>query len=243
MQKEVETNRDFFNRTAPVFLANYRSSPQFKERLLVWQQAIERVLPHLPDNAICLDLGCGDGTYGRMLARQGIRTICIDQSEAMLEMARGLDLEKGTGSGAEYEQASIPLPSELEQRYAGQIDLILCSSVLEYVADYQGALAQCARLLKSNGKLLLSLPNRQSLYRAWERAAQGLCSTKDTYLRQQLHQFSLRDMKKRLEEMGLNPVGDTYFGLPAQAYSERVFGRYRGAWLATMFLVIAAKRR
>jgi len=238
---KAETTGEYFDRTAQVFAAKYRESLNFRERLAVWQDAVEKVVPGLPDGALCLDIGCGDGVFGRMLARRGIRTIGIDQSEAMLAMARAMDLEEGGASPTAYEASVVPLPPELERRYAGAADLIVCSSVLEYIADYEAALMQFFRLLKPQGVLLLSLPNRQSLYRAGERGLRGLLSLKDSYLRHQRHQFSFHETGRLLESLGHKVLDATFFSLPVQAISGRLFPRYRGPWLATMFLITVEK--
>lgn len=232
---------EYFDRTADSFGRNYRMRPDFRERREVWERAIADSLGPPAGGGICLDLGCGEGTLSRSIAARGIQVIGIDRSEKMLSLARHLAEEAGVGRLAQYLCASLPLPDDIADRYAGRAGLILCSSVLEYVPDYQHVLAQCFRLLNPGGRLLLSVPNRGSLYRAVERAGRSLFSLGGSYLRHQRHQFNLSDLEELLGRLGYRVSARTYFALPLPRISEKVFGRYRGRWLATMMLVTADK--
>ena len=105
--KKPESVTDHFNRMAPTFVTNYSISPDFKERLEVWRRAIETSAAQIPGNALCLDMGCGDGSISRQVAACGIRTIGFDQSKSMLELARRRSVEEGVESRSEYALASL----------------------------------------------------------------------------------------------------------------------------------------
>jgi 2-polyprenyl-6-hydroxyphenyl methylase/3-demethylubiquinone-9 3-methyltransferase len=241
MMKKPESVTDHFNRMAPTFVTNYSISPDFKERLEVWRRAIENSVAQMPGKSLCLDMGCGDGSISRQVAARGIRTIGFDQSHAMLELARRRAVEEGVGSRAEYVLASLPLSEELTKTYESSAGLIICSSVMEYVDDYETALRQFHSLLKPGGVLLLSLPNRLSLYRIFERTLRRFLASQDSYLRHQRHQFDPGLVKPLLAEFGYSVIEEEYFSLPLQRLSEKFFHSYRGQWMATMFLVTAEK--
>jgi 2-polyprenyl-6-hydroxyphenyl methylase/3-demethylubiquinone-9 3-methyltransferase len=232
---------EYFDRTAESFGRNYRTKSDFRERQEVWERAVAGSLDRLAGGAICLDLGCGDGTLSRPVAAKGIQTVGIDQSEKMLSAARRAAAEAGIGGCTLYLRASLPLPVDIEASFAGRAGLILCSSVLEYVPDHGQVLAQCFRLLKPGGRLLLSVPNRGSVYRIVERTCRSLFPLEGSYLRHQRHQFNVSDLEAVLGRLGYRVSGHTFFALPLPRVSEKVFGRYRGRWLATMALVAADK--
>jgi 2-polyprenyl-3-methyl-5-hydroxy-6-metoxy-1,4-benzoquinol methylase len=196
---EVE---EHFNQAAEQFTQNYHAKADFHERQHLWQRVIDESLDRLADGGICLDLGCGDGTLSRSVAAKGIQTVGIDQSDKMLSLARRRAGEAGVGQWGTYLHASLPLPVELETRYTGKAGLILCSSVLEYVMDYEKVLAQFFHLLKPGGRLILSVPNRSSVYRVMQRICRFLLPLRSSYLRHQRHQFNASDLEVLLEHLG-----------------------------------------
>ena len=240
---KLETVTDHFNRMAPTFVTNYSNSPDFKERLEVWRRTIEKHVKCMQGGALCLDMGCGDGSISRQVAAGGVHIVGFDQSETMLVLARHRADEEGVGSCAEYVLASLPLPEELVKAYADSAGLIICSSVVEYVDDYETVLRQFYAMLKPGGVLLLSLPNRLSVYRIFERTLRRFLTLKDSYLQHQRHQFDTGRVKRLLAEIEYRVVEEEYFSLPLQRFSEKFFRSYRDQWTATMFLVTAQKDR
>ncbi len=94
------------------------------------------------------DLGCGTGSFTRELARSGAHVIGVDQSAAMLRVARRStqDLEN-----VELHQASLEdLPIA-----DGACDLALLVLVLSYVAEVDPVLREAHRVLAPGGRLLV----------------------------------------------------------------------------------------
>ena len=240
---EQESVRDHFNRTAPRFIINYSNSPDFKERLKVWRRAIENSVGQMPDKSLCLDMGCGDGSISRQVATRGIRIVGFDQSETMLALARRRAVEEGVGSQTEYLLTSLPLSEEFTKAYEDSAGLIICSSVMEYVDDYETVLRQFHSLLKPGGVLLLSLPNCLSVYRIFERLLQRLSVRENSYLQHQRHQFDPDRVRSLLTRLEYHVIDEELFSLPLQRFLGKFLHSYRGCWLATMFLVIAQKDR
>lgn len=232
---------EHFDQAAEQFGQNYHAKADFHERQQIWQRVIGESLDRLANGGICLDLGCGDGTLSRSVAAKGFQTVGIDQSDKMLSLARRRAGEAGVGQWGTYLHASLPLPVELETCYKGKAGLIMCSSVLEYVMDYEKVLAQFFRLLKPGGRLILSVPNRSSVYRVMQRICRFLLPLRSSYLRHQRHQFNASELEVLLEHLGYRISRRTFFALPLQRVSEKAFGRYRGQLLATMVLVVAEK--
>jgi 2-polyprenyl-3-methyl-5-hydroxy-6-metoxy-1,4-benzoquinol methylase len=191
---------------------------------------------------LCLDLGCGDGSLSRFLAEKRFKTVGIDQSEAMLSIARRKAVENGIEGYAEYIRASLPLSGDLEGRYLNSAHVILCSSVLEYLANPEDVLCRFDRLLAPGGILLISFPNRFSFYRVCEQALSGILNHTDSYVRHQRHPLTLPHVKQVLNRIGFTMIDETFFALPFQRYTEWLFGSRRGNRVATMVLLVAKKR-
>jgi SAM-dependent methyltransferase len=97
-----------------------------------------------------LDAGCGEGYGASLLSR------CTD-------LVLGVDYDRATVTHAAvtYPEArfvrsnlaALPLAS-------ASIDTVVCLQVIEHLWDHQQFLAECRRVLRPEGRLLLSTPNR-----------------------------------------------------------------------------------
>lgn len=102
-----------------------------------------------------LDLGCGGGLLCEGMAARGARVTGVDSSAELIEAARGhaqqanLPVEYIHGSSAELLAGGGPC-----------FDLITCLEMLEHVPDPGAVVADCRRLLKPGGDLILSTLNR-----------------------------------------------------------------------------------
>jgi SAM-dependent methyltransferase len=90
-----------------------------------------------------LEVGCGDGEFAERMAR-GLRAsvVAIDQSERMVELARGRGL-----------QAEVRDVQDLGFG-DGTFDCAVAAWMLYHVADLDRALAELARVLRPGGRLV-----------------------------------------------------------------------------------------
>jgi SAM-dependent methyltransferase len=98
-----------------------------------------------------LDAGCGVGWGTVRLARSARHAVGIDIDEPAVSNAR----ERAAGS-AEFvvgDLLALPFPD-------GSFDLVVCFEAIEHVADPQLALDELRRVLRPNGVLAVSSPNR-----------------------------------------------------------------------------------
>ena len=102
-----------------------------------------------------LDAGCGEGYGARLLVRVGKAARCT-----------GIDVDEGAVAGAReayggeealaFEAADVTrLPFE-----DASFDVVTCFETIEHVAAQQEAVAELARVLRPDGVLLISSPNR-----------------------------------------------------------------------------------
>jgi len=110
------------------------------EQAAVWE-LIDRTAPGL-----ALDAACGTGRHARRLAEQGHQVIGVDATTEMLVRAR----EKAPD--ARFEQAdlrALPFASD-------SFDLAVCALALDHVAQFPEAIAELARVVRSDGRVIIS---------------------------------------------------------------------------------------
>jgi GT2 family glycosyltransferase/SAM-dependent methyltransferase/glycosyltransferase involved in cell wall biosynthesis len=100
-----------------------------------------------------LDLASGEGYGAAMLATQADEVVAIDIDEQSVEHAE-----------ANYRLANLSFKKadmlDLADLGDGSFDLITCFEALEHVEDHDRLLAQVSRLLRPDGILVLSTPDR-----------------------------------------------------------------------------------
>lgn len=190
----------FHDGQARTFAERYTRSAAFQERFRVWTDLFARYVR--PTDAV-LDLGCGSGIFSRHLAEAGCTVTGIDGSAAMISLCN----EQKTWPRMRFVTALLPLTNP--DNFA-PVDVILLSSVLEYVDDLPGMLRQTHNLLKPNGLLFVSMPNRQSLYRALERAMFRLTG-KPAYYAHVRHIVTAQGFDRQVADAGFEPVDLVYF--------------------------------
>lgn len=97
-----------------------------------------------------LDAGCGVGIYARDLSRAGASVTGIDLSEEALRSARALAPASVSFIGADLNES-------LEFLGYRSFDAILCSLVLHYIEDWSAVLNEFKKLLKPQGRIVVSV--------------------------------------------------------------------------------------
>lgn len=113
------------------------------------------VLAHLKNlpKTNWLELGCGTGHWTKFFSENGMQVTAIDNSEAMLEIARSKDLENVEFMTADATR--LPFP---DGRFSGIISI----TMLEFVDDLEKVLNEIDRVLKPGGTLILGCLNALS---------------------------------------------------------------------------------
>ncbi len=106
-------------------------------------------------NRSALDLGCGAGLVAEPLARMGATVTGVDAGEATIAAARAHAAAQGLT--IDYRHGEI---AALAAELSGPFDLVTCLEVVEHVLDLPAFLSALRGLLKPDGLLVFSTPNR-----------------------------------------------------------------------------------
>lgn len=121
----------------------------------VEEPVVEALLDTLPPFSTAVDAGTGTGRHALRLARRkGVTVTGYDVSPEMLAVARqSADTEKL--SSVRFERVAglgdTPLPAA-----SGSFDLLVCALALCHVPNIAGAVAECARIVRPGGHLVLT---------------------------------------------------------------------------------------
>jgi len=114
-----------------------------------------------------IDVGCGAGTYTRLLHEQGYSVLGLDYSSPSLHKARKRSPPEIAWAAADIKK--IPLPDACAQG-------VLCFGVMQALGENRAALQELARIVKPGGEVwvdalnLRCLPTRLS---EWRRKRRG----------------------------------------------------------------------
>lgn len=222
---------DWHESIADSFARGYDRSPRFRERLAVWRDLIAR---HIVPGSHVLDAGCGAGTFSFELARHGARVTAFDGSPAMIELCERRSAAEGQPDIA----FSVALLESVSAHPAQSYDAVISSSVLEYLPDLDAEIARLARVLKPGGHLIVSMPNRQSLYRRIERIAYRLTG-RPRYYAHVRSVITADELAATLHRHGLAAIETRYFADPPIGLVARLSGGDPTS--KTLFATVARK--
>lgn len=112
-----------------------------------------RVVMKFIENKKTLDIGCGEGIFLGELAKRGIDVKGVDIDKQALEKAKDnfrrlnvkVDVKKSSAD-------KIPFKNE-------SFEQIICLDVLEHVKNPNNVISEINRILRKNGKVIISVPN------------------------------------------------------------------------------------
>lgn len=138
-------------------------------QISIWSEAglecylayfFEYLNPHLKRGRrgnFLLDIGCGPGTFARVMAQKGFNVYGVDYSAAMIRKAK----EKSNGYSINYRVGEIyHLPYK-----NNSFDMVICLGVFQHLEKPAEALRELKRVMKDEGLLIIHTLNAFSLYR------------------------------------------------------------------------------
>jgi len=117
-------------------------------RWITQRPLINRLLESEPAG-LRLDCGCGLGMYQRKMRQGASQAMAMDIQEHNLRYC----LREGliTNTAIRGDTSFLPFATET-------FDTVLCSEVIEHIADDQQAVKELSRVLKPGGRLIISVP-------------------------------------------------------------------------------------
>jgi ubiquinone/menaquinone biosynthesis C-methylase UbiE len=103
---------------------------------------------------LVLDLACGEGYNTRILAGKGAKITGVDFSTKMIELAKIEETKKKFG--IDYYIADA---ADLSMFPNDHFDLVSCSMALQDIKNYEKAISEVARILKSKSRFVFSIPH------------------------------------------------------------------------------------
>jgi SAM-dependent methyltransferase len=152
MENIIRETERLYNKNADFWV---RKSPKSFSDFIARPHALSACLPL--DDKLCLDVGCGEGYFSRLLAARGAKKVSgIDLSLEMIK--RAIDMEKTDPLGIQYYVGDITKPLSFK---LSSIDLVTAIFVFNYltIEDTQIALTNIKRVLRPNGHLLFVVPH------------------------------------------------------------------------------------
>jgi 2-polyprenyl-6-hydroxyphenyl methylase/3-demethylubiquinone-9 3-methyltransferase len=121
----------------------WRPSGEFAALHWIAASRAEHIPPAPGPGAVLVDLACGGGLMAPHVARLGYRHVGVDLGVPGLRLARDHGVLPVRGS-----VLAVPLAD-------GCADVVVAGEILEHVEDDVGVLAECARLLRPGGTLVI----------------------------------------------------------------------------------------
>lgn len=164
--------------------------------------AVSMIVPEQKRSVSLLDIGCGEGTLGKVLRQQL-------EGESYLVGAdiSGTALRHASRYYEKVVEANIEIDDLAEVLPENRFDYVVCLEVLEHLFEPSNVLKQVRRLLKQNGFLIASFPNiafwkyRLDLLKGKFPGDYTLSCPSE-----HIQNFTLHSFAQLLEETGFQPV-------------------------------------
>lgn len=221
---------DWHTQIAANFDKKYSESRNFKERYAIWTKILDK---YSNRDFSVLDVGCGSGVFTFYLADKNRSVTGIDASPEMLRICR----EKMENAGLRNVNFLNCNIQSMGQCLEGKADMIICSSVLEYIDDLNESLETIRQSMNKDGLFIFSMPNRRSVYRKLEPLAFNLVG-RPKYYKYVKNVCTLHEIENKLKIHGFSILESEYYGeTPFLSEVFRKLGQFH--YSANLFVVVA----
>lgn len=173
---------------------------------------------YISDNDNVLDLGLGDGLFLNAFRDHPTFTI-LEGSKSLVEHGKSLIRELNS---------KVVITHTYFEDYVPEIkfDVIIASHVLEHINDPKKVLSLCKKWLKDDGKIIVIVPNSESLHRRLG-VTMGLqqqlddLSSRDKAVGH-LRVYSIKSLTKEIEESGFRILEKRGFFIKALSNAQMI---------------------
>lgn len=185
------------------FDSGYARSENFKDRL---DKFCHLIKSFSSSTKRVIDLGCGAGIFSLYAASLNDQVIGIDGSDSMISICK----KKAAATeliNIDFKVADI---TKLSNETLDPADLIICSSVLEYIDNLESSVTLIDNLLRPGGTAIVSMPNKSSFYRKMEKIIFSI-SKRPKYYEFVKNIVTADEMTKLFSKHGLRVSEKHYF--------------------------------
>jgi 2-polyprenyl-3-methyl-5-hydroxy-6-metoxy-1,4-benzoquinol methylase len=165
------------------------------------RRKFEYVANRIPDGANVLDFGCGPGSFLAVLAEEKphVRAVGVDIGSSQIDFA---NREVGQLFPDRIKFEALPVTSETIPYPDASFDVVTSIEVIEHLhpAIAHRFLRDARRLLKPDGRLIVTTPNYRSLWPLIELMLERLSDVK--YHDQHINKFTPSSLVKFVESGG-----------------------------------------
>jgi 2-polyprenyl-3-methyl-5-hydroxy-6-metoxy-1,4-benzoquinol methylase len=176
---------------------------------------------HVVGHERVLDVGCGEGRFAAHLARTGARVVGIDVAEE--------PLRRGRSRHAELDLRLVPVAGGWPLEDAS-FDVVWAGEVIEHVADTAGWLSEIRRVLRPQGRLLVSTPNHGALTRLAMAVRPRTFEAHFDPLSDHLRFYTRRSLAQLLAEFRFEEIRISATGGPPGARRVLLASALRARW-------------
>ena len=188
------------------FDKKYKGDPNFIQRMDLWSASIDK---HVHPGDVVYDLGCGSGVFSFYAASKGARVTGIDGSEGMINLCNEKLAAAGRNQELNLRFVREALPLKDTSPYP-KADVILCSSMFEYILEKEQMIQCCNALLKDSGILLISVPNKKSVYRFLEKISYRIIGM-PSYFKHVHNRYTEEELVMEFGKHGFVPGKKSYY--------------------------------
>jgi|YelNatPaOPRAMG01_1025707.scaffolds.fasta_scaffold16209_5 ubiquinone/menaquinone biosynthesis C-methylase UbiE len=157
MEKNKDWRDEYFSKAYYEFLARHLTKERTKKEV----DFLEVVVP-IKKNMLILDLGCGFGRHCIEMRKRGYKVIGVDRSYDLLEIAK----KKANEENLDIDFYLLEYKNLNQLNYSFDVVLSLYTSFgLNSYKEDKETLNEVYKILKSKGRLLIDIENREALLR------------------------------------------------------------------------------
>ena len=157
--RDMKLVKEFYDRIAEDYDKEYETTYMRLYNEITWSN-IKRFLPK-KKSAVVLDAGGGTGYWAIRLARYGYKVILTDISDAMLNVAQRKIEQENLQQNIETRLVDIRDMSCFPSEY---FDFVMAQGdPVSYCLDAEKAVKELARVVKTNGHVIVSVDNKYAM--------------------------------------------------------------------------------